>query len=80
MNKHFESIPFLLFLELYCFVNIDSQDKDISLEERQSRHSVGRNSEMNEIIKREFGEGSNHGKEKEVNRGKEMVGTPGKGQ
>lgn len=80
MNKHFKSIPFLLFLELYCFVNIDSHDKDTLLEERKSRHSVGRNSEMNEIIMREFGEGNNHGKEKEVNRGKERVGTQGQSQ
>lgn len=27
-NKYFKSIPFLLFLELYCFVNIDTHQKD----------------------------------------------------
>jgi hypothetical protein len=80
MNKHFKSIPFLLFLELYCFVNIDSHDEDTLQEERKNRHSVGRNSEMNEIIMREFGQGNNHGKEKVANRGKERGGSQGQGQ
>ncbi len=62
MSKHFKSIPFLLFLELYCFVNIDSHDNDTLLEEKKNRHSVGRNFGMSELIMREFRDG----KEKEV--------------
>ena len=56
MNKNFKSIPFLLFLELYCFVNIDSHDKDTLLDGKKNRHWVERNSEMGEVMAREFGD------------------------
>ncbi len=45
-NKSFKSIPFLLFLELYCFVNIDNHD--VMNEEKKYR-----NSEMSELLLRE---------------------------
>lgn len=36
-NKYFKSIPFLLFLELYCFVNIDSHEKDWAKDRERER-------------------------------------------
>jgi hypothetical protein len=56
-NKYFKSIPFLLFLELYCFVNIDNHDKDLLLEERKNRHSMARNSDISESIGKEIESG-----------------------